>query len=85
MESIFDEEKKVESLGQKVEELIRRYSEAREENARLRAELVGIKAQNEAISMQLGTLEEDAEYRKLSDEELSKKLDEIFAKDEFDN
>ncbi|MDA3043925.1 guided entry of tail-anchored proteins factor 1 [Campylobacter sp. JMF_01 NE2] len=85
MESIFDEEKKVESLGQKVEELIRRYSEAREENARLRAELVSIKAQNEAISMQLGTLEEDAEYRKLSDEELSKKLDEIFAKDEFDN
>ena len=85
MESIFDEEKKVESLGQKVEELIRRSSEAREENARLRAELVSIKAQNEAISMQLGTLEEDAEYRKLSDEELSKKLDEIFAKDEFDN
>lgn len=85
MESIFDEEKKVESLGQKIEELIRRYSEAREENARLRAELVSIKAQNEAISMQLGTLEEDAEYRKLSDEELSKKLDEIFAKDEFDN
>ncbi|MDA3054617.1 MULTISPECIES: hypothetical protein [unclassified Campylobacter] len=85
MESIFDEEKKVESLGQKVEELIRRYSEAREENARLRAELVSIKAQNEAISMQLGTLEEDAEYRKLSDEELSKKLDEIFAKDDFDN
>ena len=36
MESIFDEEKKVEGLGQKVEELIRRYAEAKEENARLR-------------------------------------------------
>ena len=85
MESIFDEEKKVEGLGQKVEELIRRYGEAREENARLRAEITSLKAQNEALSMQLGSLEDDAEYRKISDEELSKKLDEIFAKDDFAN
>ena len=34
--------------------------------------------------MQLGSLEDDAEYRKISDEELSKKLDEIFAKDDFE-
>ena len=38
MESIFDEEKKVEGLSNKVAELIRRYTEAREENEKMRDE-----------------------------------------------
>ena len=46
MESIFDEEKKVEGLSNKVAELIRRYTEARDENEKLRTELAAVKAQN---------------------------------------
>ena len=81
MESIFDEEKKVEGLSNKVAELIRRYTEARDENEKLRTELATIKAQNEALGMQLGTLENDLAYRKMSDEDLSKLIDDILAGD----
>ncbi|PSM51485.1 hypothetical protein CBLAS_1340 [Campylobacter blaseri] len=77
---MFEEQKTTKNLGDKVKELIEKYQELKEENKNLRNELVSVKTQNEALSNNLGKLEEDIIMKNLTEEELFKEIEDILEK-----
>ncbi|MCZ6160041.1 hypothetical protein [Campylobacter ureolyticus] len=77
---MFEEQKIVPTLGDKIKELIEKYKEAINENEKLRNEIVAVKAQNEALTSRLGKLEEDMVIKNLTEDELFKEIENILDK-----
>lgn len=77
---MFEEQKTTKNLGDKVKELIEKYQELKEENKNLRNELISVKTQNEALSNNLGKLEEDILVKNLTEDELFKEIEDILQK-----
>ncbi|VYT10549.1 hypothetical protein [Campylobacter ureolyticus] len=77
---MFEEQKIVPTLGDKIKELIEKYKEATDENEKLRNEIVAVKAQNEALTSRLGKLEEDMVVKNLTEEELFKEIENVLDK-----
>ena len=69
---MFDE-KIINTMTDKVNELIEKYNEVCEANEALRNELVSVKAQNEAKSNQIMRLEEELKSRNIESEDIYKK------------
>lgn len=68
-------EKVIDTMADKVNELIERYNELCEANENLRNELVSVKAQNEAKSNQIMRLEEELKSRNIENEDICKKIE----------
>ena len=77
---MFEEQKIVPTLGDKIKELIEKYKEATSENEKLRNEIVAVKAQNEALTLRLGKLEEDMVVKNLTEDELFKEIENVLDK-----
>lgn len=77
---MFEEQKIVPTLGDKIKELIEKYREATSENEKLRNEIVAVKAQNEALTSRLGKLEEDMVVKNLTEDELFKEIENVLDK-----
>lgn len=77
---MFENDLKKVSLAQKVAELIKTFKELKAQNETLRNDLVALKGQNEALSIQISKLENDANERVLNDDELFKEIDEVLQK-----
>ncbi|WP_297574763.1 hypothetical protein [uncultured Campylobacter sp.] len=78
---MFNEEKAaVTTLTDKVKELIKKYEDSLIENERLRTEITAIKAQNEALSVELAKMEEDIVMKNLTEEDLFKEIESVLAK-----
>lgn len=77
---MFEEQKIVPTLGDKIKELIEKYKEATNENEKLRNEIVAVKAQNEALTSRLGKLEEDMVVKNLTEDELFKEIENVLDK-----
>ncbi len=77
---MFEEQKIVPTLGDKIKELIEKYKEATSENEKLRNEIVAVKAQNEALTSRLGKLEEDMVVKNLTEDELFKEIENVLDK-----
>ncbi|MCI6988441.1 MAG: hypothetical protein MR902_02575 [Campylobacter sp.] len=77
---MFEEQKVVTTLGDKINELITRYESECETNKSLRNELAAVKAQNEALNLQLAKLEEDITMKSLTEEDLFKQIEDVLAK-----
>ncbi|CZE47585.1 hypothetical protein [Campylobacter geochelonis] len=77
---MFEEQKVVPTLSDKVKELIAKYKDALAQNEQLRNEIVAVKAQNEALSAELGKLEEDIVFKTLTEDELYKEIENILEK-----
>ena len=77
---MFEEQKIVPTLGDKIKELIEKYKEATNENEKLRNEIVAVKAQNEALTSILGKLEEDMVVKNLTEDELFKEIENVLDK-----
>lgn len=77
---MFEEQKIVPTLGDKIKELIEKYKEAINENEKLRNEIVAVKAQNEALASRLGKLEEDMVIKNLTEDELFKEIENVLDK-----
>lgn len=77
---MFEEQKIVPTLGDKIKELIEKYKEATDENEKLRNEIVAVKAQNEALTSRLGKLEEDMVVKNLTEDELFKEIENVLDK-----
>lgn len=77
---MFEEQKIVPTLGDKIKELIEKYKEATNENEKLRNEIVALKAQNEALTSRLGKLEEDMVVKNLTEDELFKEIENVLDK-----
>lgn len=76
---MFDE-KIINTMTDKVNELIEKYNEVCEANEALRNELVSVKAQNEAKSNQIVRLEEELKSRNIESEDIYKKIEAVLGK-----
>ncbi|EAI6634230.1 hypothetical protein CGD19_01175 [Campylobacter jejuni] len=76
---MFDE-KIINTMTDKVNELIEKYNEVCEANEALRNELVSVKAQNEAKSNQIMRLEEELKSRNIESEDIYKKIETVLGR-----
>ncbi|EFN2966912.1 hypothetical protein HKV71_001122, partial [Campylobacter coli] len=74
------DEKIINTMSDKVNELIEKYNEVCEANENLRNELVSVKAQNEAKSNQIMRLEEELKSRNIENEDIFKKIEAVLGK-----
>ncbi|EAH9625616.1 hypothetical protein GXM38_07490, partial [Campylobacter jejuni] len=73
-------EKIINTMTDKVNELIEKYNEVCEANEALRNELVSVKAQNEAKSNQIMRLEEELKSRNIESEDIYKKIEAVLGR-----
>ncbi|AXP08735.1 hypothetical protein N4T57_05455 [Campylobacter hepaticus] len=76
---MFDE-KVINTMTDKVNELIEKYNEVCKANEALRNELVSVKAQNEAKSNQIMRLEEELKSRNIESEDIYKKIEAVLGR-----
>ncbi|EOZ6491779.1 hypothetical protein ACQU1A_000898 [Campylobacter jejuni] len=76
---MFDE-KIINTMTDKVNELIEKYNEVCEASEALRNELVSVKAQNEAKSNQIMRLEEELKSRNIESEDIYKKIEAVLGR-----
>ncbi|EAI0626797.1 hypothetical protein R1918_001050 [Campylobacter jejuni] len=76
---MFDK-KIINTMTDKVNELIEKYNEVCEANEALRNELVSVKAQNEAKSNQIMRLEEELKSRNIESEDIYKKIEAVLGR-----
>lgn len=76
---MFEDNKGINSLSDKVLELIIKYKELKNENEALRSELVSLRAKNEAINLQLVQLEDNIVAKNLTEDELFKQIENVLA------
>ena len=76
---MFDE-KIINTMTDKVNELIEKYNEVCVANEALRNELVSVKAQNEAKSNQIMRLEEELKSRNIESEDIYKKIEAVLGR-----
>jgi len=73
----FKEEVTVNKLADKVNDLLVRFEEIKEQNDRLRQEVVTLKAQNEAKNIQIQKLEEDLVNKSMESDDIFSKIEEV--------
>ena len=76
---MFDE-KVLNNLAAKVQELMQKYEEICEDNETLRNELVSAKAQNEAKSAQITRLEEELNKHNTQSDDLLRQVEAVLGK-----
>ncbi|ARJ56996.1 hypothetical protein [Campylobacter cuniculorum] len=74
------DEKIINTMTDKVNELLAKYNEVCEQNENLRNELVSVKAQNEAKSNQIMRLEEELKSKNIESEDIVKKIEAVLGK-----
>lgn len=77
---MFDNDKVLNTLTDKVNDLLARYNEIREENESLRNELISVKAQNEAKTNQIARLEEDLRTKNTESDDVIRKIEAVLGK-----
>ena len=77
---MFDDDKVLNTLTDRVNDLLARYNEVCDENESLRNELVSVKAQNEAKSNQIVRLEEDLRAKNTESDDVIRKIEAVLGK-----
>ncbi len=77
---MFEEEKSVTTLAQKIEELLARYKDVVAQNEALRQEVVKAKALSEAKDIQIAKLENDLIHKGLNGDDLLSKIEAVLGK-----
>lgn len=74
------DDKIINTMTDKVKELLAKYNEVCEQNENLRNELVSVKAQNEAKSNQIMRLEEELKSKNIESEDIVKQIEAVLGK-----
>lgn len=74
------DDKIINTMTDKVKELLTKYNEVCEQNENLRNELVSVKAQNEAKSNQIMRLEEELKSKNIESEDIVKQIEAVLGK-----
>ncbi len=74
------DDKIINTLTDKVNELLERYNELCEANENLRNELVSVRAQNEARGNEISRLEEALRSKNLVSEDITRKIEAVLGK-----
>lgn len=77
---MFEDEKSVTTLAQKIEELLTRYKDVVAQNEALRQEVVKAKALSEAKDVQIAKLENDLIHKGLNGDDLLSKIEAVLGR-----
>lgn len=74
---MYENQNVVNSLSDKVEDLLKRFQQIRENNEALRQEIVSLKAQNEAKDIQINKLHDELKFKDLESEDILEKIEAV--------
>lgn len=77
---MFEESQSVHSLVGKVDDLLVKFQELREENEQLRQELVSVKAQNEAKDTQINNLQDKLHSNEADSDDIIGKIEAVLGR-----
>ncbi len=77
---MFEEERSINTLSQKITELVEKYKDLLAQNEALRQEVVKAKALNEAKSVQIAKLEQDLISKDVNADDLLSKIEAVLGK-----
>ncbi|MGP1485958.1 MAG: hypothetical protein ACTTJC_07750 [Campylobacter sp.] len=77
---MFENDKVLNTLTAKVNDLLTKYNEVIEENENLRNQLISTKAQNEAKSNQILRLEEELKDKNIESDDVIRKIEAVLGK-----
>lgn len=77
---MFENDKVLNTLTNKVNDLLAKYNEVCEENESLRNELISLKAQNEAKTNQILRLEEEVKSKNIESDDIVRKIEAVLGK-----
>ncbi len=77
---LFEEMNKTKLLSQKIDELLKSYKELKEENERLKNEIITLKASNEAKDTHIKRLEEKVSVSDIESEDILSKIEEVLSR-----
>ena len=77
---LFQETNKIKLLSQKIDELLKKYKELKEENERLKNELTALKANNEAKDIHIKNLEEKVNISDIESDDILSKIEEVLSR-----
>lgn len=77
---MFEEERSINTLSQKITELVEKYKDLLAQNEALRQEVVKAKALNEAKSVQIAKLEQDLINKDVNADDLLSKIEAVLGK-----
>ena len=78
--SMFEEERNITTLSQKIDELLERYKDVVAQNEALRQEVVKAKALAEAKNVQIAKLEQDLIHKNVNADDLLSKIEAVLGK-----
>lgn len=77
---MFEEERNIATLSQKIDELLERYKDLVAQNEALRQEVVKAKALAEAKNVQIAKLEQDLIHKNVNADDLLSKIEAVLGK-----
>ena len=77
---MFEEEKNITTLSQKIDELLERYKDLVAQNESFRQEVVKAKALAEAKNVQIAKLEQDLIHKNVDTDDLFSKIEAVLGK-----
>ncbi|QKG29573.1 MULTISPECIES: hypothetical protein [unclassified Campylobacter] len=77
---MFENEKVLNTLTDKVNDLLVKYNEICDENEALRNELIALKAQNEAKTNQILRLEDELKNKNIESDDIVRKIEAVLGK-----
>ncbi|MBP6324760.1 MAG: hypothetical protein KA328_02145 [Sulfurospirillum sp.] len=77
---MFEEERNIATLSQKIDELLERYKDLVAQNESLRQEVVKAKALAEAKNVQIAKLEQDLIHKNVDTDDLFSKIEAVLGK-----
>lgn len=77
---MFEEERNIATLSQKIDELLERYKDVVAQNEALRQEVVKAKALAEAKNVQIAKLEQDLIHKNVNADDLLSKIEAVLGK-----
>ena len=77
---MFEEERSITTLSQKITELLEKYKDLLAENESLRQEVVKAKAQNDAKNVQIAKLEQDLISKDVNADDLLSKIEAVLGR-----
>ena len=77
---MFENDKVLNTLTTKVNDLLAKYNEVVEENENIRTHLISAKAQNEAKSNQILRLEEELKNKNVESDDVIRKIEAVLGK-----
>jgi predicted nucleic acid-binding Zn-ribbon protein len=78
--AMYEEPRVVNTLSDKINDLLAKYEELKAQNESLRNEIVSVKAQNEAKDAQIAKLQEELRAKELESEDIFEKIEEVLGR-----